>query len=45
METRRILLEIRTASVASMLSVITRLSSSEDPTLATAPPERTPWVT
>ena len=41
----RTLRDTRTASVAWMLSVVTSSSSGEAPTRATAPPDRTPWVT
>jgi hypothetical protein len=41
----RTLRDTRTASVAWMLSVVTSISSGEADTRATAPPDRTPWVT
>ena len=37
--------DTRTASVAMMLSVMTRSSMGDDVTRATAPPDNTPWVT
>ena len=41
----RVLAELRTASVAAMLSVTVIISMGAAPTRATAPPEKTPCVT